>query len=150
MLFRVLDWAGMRRQSRMSGDSGGEPLNLLTVIDQLLPKNGKTRGVILLVVGSFFGLVGPWCVNGVLASFQERAAFPMLQQEIEWTRQASASIPCDSRVLAYAPIISSLTIFNQRIVHERETQQHLYSRFFSPRSWLQVRPIPIPCQKEAP
>lgn len=120
-------------------------MTLLSFIDRLLPRDGKLRGLVLLIIGGVFGLIGPWCANGILASFAERASFPMTLQRIQFLRETAATIPCDERVLAFAPIVAQVTDMDLRITHEHETQRHLYSRFFSPRAWLQVEPIPVPC-----
>lgn len=121
-------------------------------INSLLPTSETKRATVFAVASflagalcsPFFGFV----ITGTLGSFQERATFPMLAQKIEFVRASSALIPCDSRVLAFAPIIAEVVGWNLRIAHEQEANRHWYSDYFSPDGWNSLKPIPIPCEVE--
>ena len=119
-------------------------------LNNWLPADEKSRAQIFTGIAFVLGLlcspVASFVMNGTMSSLQERGTFPMIQQQIEWTRSVAATIPCDGRVLAFAPIIASVVEMDRRIAHEHEAQMHLYSRFFSRRAWLQVELIPVPCE----
>lgn len=116
-----------------------------------LPHDEKKRAALIGACAFVVGMIGPqllgFPITGTMMSLQERAAWPMLVQQIEWTRSVAATIPCDNRVLAFAPIIAAVTELDRRIAHEHEAQQHWYSRYFSRRAWLTVKLIPLPCEQ---
>lgn len=101
------------------------------------------------VVGAVFTPFFAYVTGGILGSLQERAAFPMNQARIELVRSTLTRIPCDGRVLAYSPWVGEGKDWNVRIAYEHEAQQHWYSRYLSPASWLQVPLIPVPCEDKA-
>lgn len=119
-------------------------------LNRWLPSEEKYRArvfaILAFIGGLFFSPLASFTMNGTLASVQERAAFPMLQSQIEWTRSAALTIPCDERVLAFAPVIATAVELDRRISHEQEAQRHWYSRWFSRRAWLTVKLIPLPCE----
>ena len=114
-------------------------MTLLSFIDGLLPQDGKMRGVVLLVIGGLFGLVGPWCVTGVLASFQERVSFYNKVAEIESYRELPDMVKCSPQIAA------AIAGINARVAIEHESNRHWYTDYFSTDRWNAVEVIPLRC-----
>lgn len=120
--------------------------------EKYLPAEEQDRAVLIGTLAFLAGMLGPqllgFPITGLFGSLQERAAFPMVRQQYELIRSVAAGTPCDDRVLAFAPVIAAVMEANRRIAHEHEAQQHLYSRYFSRRAWLDVELIPVPCERK--
>ena len=121
-------------------------------INRWLPSDEKGRAAIFAVAAFVSGAIFPalfgFGINGVLGSLQERAAFPMNVQRIEYDRAQVKTIACGLEALPFQPLMADAISWNLRIVHEHEAQRHWYSRWFSPRSWLKVELIALPCEEK--
>ena len=122
-------------------------------VNRYLPEDEKTRARLFTVVGSVAGFLAgtifspffSFTISGTLMSIQERATLPMLVERSEVVRRAIAEVPCDGRILAYAPVIQQAVEWNVRVAHEQEANRHWYSDYFSSDGWDRVAGIPLPC-----
>lgn len=115
-------------------------------VDAHLPRNPKARIGLLVIIGTVLAMspwTVPWVFNAGTASFSEYLNFPMLAAQIEQARADVQSVPCDKP--ASMPTYSVAVAWNQRIAYEHAAKQRWYSMLWSPRGWLNVQPIELPC-----
>jgi hypothetical protein len=140
----------LHRAAKVAAASRGDAEMIPRFIGKMLPSDEKTRAAIFAVVSFFAGtLFSPFCaftITGTLVSIQERATFPMIEQRIEVTRRAISAIPCDQRILAFAPLVNEAIQWNLRIAHEKQANQLWYSDYFSTDEWNRLTSIPLPCE----
>ena len=121
------------------------------VMNAVLPSDEKKRAAIFAGVSFLAGMmISPilsFTITGTLSSLQERATFPMLERRIEIVRTAIHQAPCDTRILAFAPLIHEAVQWNLRIAHEQEANRHLLTTLFSTDRWNALTLIPLPCEE---